>query len=272
MIAYRWVVSTVVAVAIVLPGRCAAQQPGAATAVLGVAVGTGDFHQRDDYVAPVTFHGAILSTSALFERRSGRTLVGVEGHFGLGHTNSSLLPRDVHQHVAQLSFAVLHELTSVQPPAHGLALFAGGGVSTFGGITDVVARDATTGYSYRDWSYYWSHSVDVAVRAELSASRRTLAVRVTAPVFRLVARPNNGKDFNGDNAWVSRSWPRALTRGRPEYAWDRPVLFAQTELRQSLGGRLQFRAAYDFTYASSDRPLPLGMYMNRFLVGMVRRM
>ncbi len=252
-----------------IPGPAACQQTATATAMVGVSIGVSDFHEHDDELSPITYRGAVPFAGASYERRTARTVLAFEGSYGLGHTNSDVLPRDVQQHLAHISVTVLGALRS-PADGQGLTVFAGGGVSTLGAVTDLIARDARTNYSYRDWSYYWAHSVDAAGRAELTRGRSSLAVAVRASLFRLEARPNNGKDYNAENARISDSWPRSLLRGSPSYAWDRPVVSAQGEFRQRLGRRLLLRAAYDFTYASSARPQPIGLYMNRVQVGLLR--
>ena len=271
MLGFNRLYSFAVAAALVLPGSAACQQGAPASSSLGLALGVSDFHQRDDVLSPVAFRGAIATADASFERRAGRMLIAFDGSYGVGHTNSDVMPRDVRQHVGRFSVTVVRAL-GAQPGGNGLTLFAGGGFSSVGSVTDVFARDATTHYQYWDWSYYWAHSLDLAARAELADSRRTVGLHATASVLRLVSRPNNGKDYNAENARVSEAWARSVVRGSPEYVWNRPVVFAEAEFKQRLGSRLQLRVAYDFSFASSARPQPIGVYMNRFLLGLVRAM
>lgn len=264
----RLLASALMLLALTRPAR--GQESVPAGRALGLSLGLADWHQRDDYLSPVIYRGALPSVGALLEVQSGRLLYALRGEYAAGRTNSAVLPRDVRQHEARVSLALLRAFRSAPGDRPGFAVFAGGGLSSFGGVTDIHARDAATNYTYWDWSWYWSHSVDLVARADFSARTRRVGVQVTAPALRLVSRPNNGKNYNRDNEWVSDAWPRALTRGRPEGMWQRPVLFGEVDYRQQLGRRLQLRLAYEVTYASSARPARLGMYMNRFSLGLVR--
>ena len=59
----------------------------------------------------------------------------------------------------------------------------------------------------------------------------------------------------------------AAKQGKPEFLWDNFVLHAELKYRQRLSRRFSLSAGYSFVYVSSDRPLPMGMYMNDFVVG-----
>jgi hypothetical protein len=257
-------------VSVLFPLSALAQQATVSGRVLAVELGRSGFHQRDQNLSPVAFRGGLPSVGIMLEARATRAIWAFAASYGSGHINSAVLPREVYQHVARASLTWLRELSPARSTGDGFSFLAGGGLSTFGAITDLRAIDPATGYSYRDWSWYWSHNLDMAARAQLSLGGRTLALHVSAPILRLVSRPNNGKDYDGDNAWVSASWPRALLHGKPEYFWSRPAFSGEADIRQRLSGRLQLRATYSFTYASAERPAPLGLYMNRITVGLAR--
>ncbi len=258
------------AASLLVPFAARAQEATVSRRVLAIELGRSGFHQRDQNLSPVTFRGGLLSGGVMLEARSATTLWGFAASYGAGHINSAVLPRDVYQHVARASLTFLREVKPAGSQGDGLSFFAGGGLSSFGAITDLRATDPATAYSYRDWSWYWSHDLDVSGRAQLTTGGRTLALQASVPVVRLVSRPNNGKDYDGDNAWVSASWPRAMVRGKAEYFWSRPALAGEAELRQRLGPHVQLQAKYEFTYASAEKPVPFGMYMNRFMVGLAR--
>jgi len=261
--------SLAAAVAITLPARGSCQDAARPASALGFSVGVADFHQRDEYLAPAAYRGTDLAGSVLFERRTARTVLAIEATASVGGINSAALPRDVEQYVARLSVAVLRALGDPDRPGRRLTLYAGGGVSTFGAITDFKATDAVYGYSYGDMSWYWSHSADLRARAEYRTAARGLAIEVTSPMIRLVSRPENGKAYNARNERIIAAWPKAITGGRMEFVWSRLAVSGRVEYRQQLGGRTRVRVAYDFAYASSDRPLPLGMYLNQLVVGLL---
>jgi len=259
----------VLTAALALPAVVASQVPDRPEHAMGLAIGLSDFHQRDEYLAPVTYGGTILAGSALYERRHGRALLRVDAAATIGGTSAGALPRDARQYVARLSVTVLHALGDPGAEGRRWTVYVGGALTTFGAICDFKATDTEYGYTYEDVSWYWSHSLDLALRAEYRRGARSVSLQLSSPALRLVSRPENGKEYNAANDRVTDSWPRAMLGGRLEFPWENALVFGQAEYRQRLGGRLQLRAAYDFTYAMSDRPLALGMYMNQLQVGLL---
>jgi len=251
--------------ALALPAAAAGQTPGRATTAFGLAAGVSDFHQRDEYLAPATYGGTLLAGSALFERRSDRALLRFDAAASIGRIDSDALPRDVHQYVARLSVTLLRALGAPRAPGRGPQLLAGGALSAFGAMTDFKVADPSYGTTYHDVSWDWLRSLDLVLRAEQGSDTRRIAVQLAVPALRWVSRPPSGKDFDVEH----RTWGRALLGGRLEFPWDRAVVFGEVEYRQRVGDRVQLRVGYDFAYASSDRPLPLGMYVNMLQVGLL---
>ena len=252
-----------------VPHAARCQSGSRAASAVGLSLGLTGFHQRDEYLSPVTYGGTILSAALTYERRAARSLFTAEVTFAQGAINSAALPRDVIQHVGRVAVAQLGALGGADAGPRPLTVFVGGGLSSFGSITEFRATDPRSGYSYTDASWYWSHNLDLALRGEYRGRSRLFALTLTAPVVRLVSRPANGKFFNADNARVYDHWLNAMTGGRLELPWDDLALSGEAEYRQPLGHRLQLRAAYAFGCASSGRPLAMGMYMNRLLVGLL---
>jgi hypothetical protein len=58
-----------------------------------------------------------------------------------------------------------------------------------------------------------------------------------------------------------------LTQGRPDFIWNDLVIAYLLGFMQNLSNRCNLRVNYLFNYVTSDRPMMLQMYMNRFLVG-----
>jgi len=251
--------------ALALAAPAAAQTAGRVATAFGLAAGVADTHQRDEYLAPATYRGAVFAASALFERRSERTLLRFDLAASAGRINAEALPRDAHHYAIRLSGSLLRALGAPPAPGRGLHLFAGGALSAFGAFTDFRVSDPVSGPTYNDVSWYWLRSLDLMLRAERGGDARRVSVQLSTPVVRWVSRPPDGKDF--DVAY--RTWSRGLLGGRLEYPWSSTVVFGAVEYRQRLGGGVQLRAAYDFAYASADRPLPLGMYFNTLQLGVL---
>ena len=263
------------ALAAAAPAASSAQAPlPPASRALGLTFGVADFHQRDEYLAPATYAGAMLAAGIGYERRGARTLLDVEAAATFGRTDSPTLPRDVHQYTGRVAVTLLRALGAAGDTGRRLRLYAGGGLTALASVTDFKTRDlAYGGTSYGDASWYWSRSLDLVARAEYRLGRRAVALQLSVPALRLVSRPETGKFFPGGKPRVAASVLGAVVAGSPEAPWENPVLFGRAEVRQGLGGGggggLVLRAVYDFSYVSSDRPLPLGMYCNAFQVGVL---
>ncbi len=231
--------------------------------------GITDYRVRDNYLSPVAFGGSLLALGASYRRETAHSRQAIETSFASGTIKSAAQPRDVTPYDGSISYAYLR---SLRPPGGGfpLALLAGVGVSSFLTWTDFNATDPATGYTFFDRSWYWSHALDAHLLADYGlAGGRHLALRVSAPVVRLVSRPENGHAFNASNASVMRNLLHAATGGSVVALWESPVVEWQLEFQQPIGARVGLRIGYAFQNASSETPLPLRMYTNRVTVSLV---
>lgn len=232
------------------------------------SLGVNDFHFRDDYLSPHTFSKAMFISGLSYQLRTQHYLHSVDLTYSYGHPNSKIQPRDVTANMGSLAYSVLREIASKQIAGNPLDLMVGAGVSAFISNTTFIAADKHYSYEFFDQSWYCSKSFNLLFRSEYQLSKQNgVSLQFTLPVFSFVSRPENGHSFNPDNAKVISNFLNSEDQGKPEFLWDNVALVVDLGFKQQLGNRCNLTIDYVFNYATSDRPLPLQMYMNRFLVG-----
>ena len=239
------------------------------TGFFGVSLGINDFHEKDKYLSHLPFRGIIFASGISYQLATESSRHRIDGFFSTGNLNTDLPSRDLTQYVGSFSYSFVHTIASSELAGHPLEFFVGGGVSSFVANTDFVAPDEWN--PYYDQSWYWSHSLNLILRSEYHVGERSsFAVEFSMPMVRFVSRPDNGHWLSSKNGEVSDNFLNAAGQGKIEYVWENLVLLTSLEYRMPLSERVDFRGSYQFGYVSSDRPHPeisMGMYMNRFLVG-----
>jgi hypothetical protein len=240
--------------------------------LVGVSLGISDFHQKDKYLSPFVFNGMTLASRISWRMEDAMSRHGVDAFFSRGSLDSDVQPRNVTQTLAYLSCYGVHPIGTWDYAGNPLQLLVGAGLSSFVANTDFNAIDRTYNVVATDQSWYWSHSLNAVVACAYRLDGgRDLSVQVTAPVLRLVSRPENGHWLSTSNLDVSKNFLRAATKGKIEYLWDDLVLFGEIEYRHQISSHFGLRGTYWFGYMSSGKPdamLSMGMYANHFLVGL----
>jgi hypothetical protein len=233
-----------------------------------VSLGLNDFHLKDEYLSPYIFGGLLFSPRASLQIESEDTRHSIDVWFSIGHPNSDIQPRDVTQRVGYISYSFSHEVHTWEIGGRPLRVYLGTGLSSFATYTDFNTVDKVTGFAFYDDSWYLSHALNLNFLCEYRlAEHRTLCVQLTMPAVRLVSRPNNGHFFDSKNAKVIENFLNALKCSRREFFWNNLAILSEIEYREQLSDRFDLRGSYSFVYASSDRPLSMGMYTNNFLIG-----
>lgn len=235
---------------------------------LAISLGLNDLHIKDEYLTPYILRGMLFSSSLSYQRSSGHSRHAVDFFYGSGQPESDFQSRDITEEVARLSYRYTHVLDNRDIGGVPFRTSLGGGISSFIANTDYNEVNKITANTFYDEAWYWSNALNLLLRgAYLISEQRSLSIEFRAPVFSLVSRPENGHYFNNANTEVMHNFINAAKQGKPEFLWDNFVLHAELEYRQRLSTRFSLSVGYSFVYVSSDRPLPMGMYMNDFVVG-----
>lgn len=264
----------VAAAALFLPVTALAQgaparPAGGVARSLGVTLSLTSVHMKDEYLSPLIYRGWIPSAAVSAWRSAASSRQELYLSFGVGHIDSHTLPRDVSEHLGELTYTYMRAVGTATAAGARTAIFVGGGVSSTMSFTDFDATDPSSGYTYFDRSWYWSHALNVEAEAEYRAGGRgRLVAHFSAPVVRLVSRPKNGHDFNASNARVIHGVLNAARPGPAVGLWQDPAMACRLAYRQRLGTRGSLEVGYAFAYATSSTPMALHMYTEGFHVGL----
>ncbi len=236
----------------------------------GVVVGFNDVHQKDEYLSPMIFSNTFYAVGISYESKTLTNRHAIEASYGSGRLDSDIQPRDVFAYVGYFSYAYTHVVDTWNIGGNPLAVSLGAGLSTFVTYTDFNATDKLYNVTTYDQSWYWAHAVDFRLRGEYSlGGERSISFQLAAPLAQLVSRPGNGHYFNNRNAEVQKNFLNAATQGKLEFLWGNVAILGECEYRHRIIEHLDVRGIYRFRYASSDRPLPFGMYMNTVVIGLL---
>jgi hypothetical protein len=236
---------------------------------LGFSAGVGDFHSRDHYLSPYIFSGTMFTSRLSYQLKTERYLHTIDIVYSTGHPDSDIQPRSVSEKIGSLSYSITCTVDVEQVVGNPFVMSLGAGISLFAANTNFNAVDESSQYTFYDWSWYMSHSLNILFRCEYQFPERScFSFQFTMPAIRLVSRPENGHYFNDENVKVNNNFWNATVQGKPDYFWKNIVLFCEAGYKRHLGENFDIRATYQFNYVSSDRPLLLQMYMNQFTVGL----
>ncbi|MGA8263036.1 MAG: hypothetical protein WB779_01190 [Ignavibacteriaceae bacterium] len=234
----------------------------------GVSLGINDYHFRDEYLSPNNFSALMLTAALSCKINTEKFQHSIEAIYSIGHPASTIQPRDVTENIGYLAYSISGVIDKEYPAGNPLELSMGAGITTFVNNTDFNAVDTRYNYSFFDRSWYWSHSLNLLLGVEYKLTeQRSISLWLTLPVFSLVSRPENEHYYNDNNMKVINNFFTAATQGKPEFLWSSVVLLFETEYSQPISSNLDIQATYRFSYSSSDRTLPLKMYMNNLLAG-----
>lgn len=235
---------------------------------LGISLGVNDFHFRDNYLSPHIFSKTMFSSAISYQFNAKRYFHSIDLSYGFGHPNSDIQPRNVSENIGSISYAISRVINASNIAGHRLELSLGAGVSTFIVSTNFNAIDRRYNYVWNEQSWYCSNSLNLHLGGEYQIhDRKSFSMHITLPMFRLVARPENGHIYNNENAKVIDRFFNVVVQGKPEWFWDNASLAYELGYKQPLGKCTNLKLNYLFNYITSDRPLHLQMYMNRFMVG-----
>ena len=240
----------------------------ARSAFLEAAAGVSDFHIKDRYLSPFTYGGLMFASRLTCEIPAGDAVHIIAASYSIGSPTSSRQTRDVTEATGTLSYTFLYRVTGWTIAGRELMASLGGGASSFVANTDFDTHDSF-GAPYHDQSWLWTHSFNAAVRLEFQAwEGNSVTFDCTVPVVSLSSRPANGHWMSAENIRVGDNFFRAALHGHPVYPWESLVMFTRLSWREHVGENFALRGSYEFTYASSDVPISMGMYANTVLVGL----
>jgi len=234
---------------------------------VGAALGAMDLHERDEYLTPFVRRGWLFAAAASYERATGRSTQDVRLAFSTGGLDSSTHAAGGNVYLGRIAYAYRGAVAGWNVGGNPITVLLGGGLSTFLSYDTVPVVPNTNWYG-ADRTWYWSHAIDLHAGVDYSMPQQSVALRLTTPAIRLVARPTTGHHFSPRNDSVQDdSFIKAAAGGELEAPWSSPVLGMEIETRRQLTTDLALTATFTFSFFSSETPLAMRSYANNLVVG-----
>ena len=235
---------------------------------LSILSGINELHYRDEYLSPYNYSAVMFTAASTYTLRTGPYYHSINAFFSTGHPSSEQQTRDVTEYAGNLSYLISLMVLNTTIFDNSFQLLPGAGISSFFTSTNFDASDDQYDYTFYDRSWYWSHSLSLSLSGVYALSgNSSISLQAAFPLFSLISRPENSHNFNDKNAKVIDNFFTAAGQGRSEFLWNDLVLLLEAGYARPISDHFDFRVLYRFSYGSSDRPLPLKMYMNNFLAG-----
>lgn len=238
--------------------------------VLVVSGGLADVGIRDEFVTPVAYRARLPSLHLTYERWKSAGFHRVDCHYAGGSLESDRQPREVREHLAMISWSRQWALRTW--PMHrtgSLDILAGGGASSTLSDTDFLDPEGFSMVDVIDESWYWSHSLDLAVVVAWRAdsTRSGIVLEAGAPLLQLVSRPGYAHHLSRRNRAISENFLRAALGGRLAPVWREPAASLRARATRALGEHIGVEAAWRLAWWSASEPLPLRMLSSDYLAG-----
>ena len=252
-----WIAAAFAAAASLTP--CSAQQP--AWDYAGGGFGGSDIHARDDHASPLFFGGWGIAPALQFLHAGEGNRQYVEASYSSAVLSSDPEYFRTENRRGRVRYAYTVPAAGVRAGGRPLLLFLGGSVTSFLSRSDYYYYiRPLAGYSTAIDSWYWSTSVDAAVRAEYGLGEREfLSLQCFFPLVSNVSRPQYSPSLvysYTENTFKMRMF------GRTEVFPKNLSCDLLLDFQIPLFWRFNAGATWEFYYASYDLPRELRMYMN----------
>ena len=228
--------------------------------MIGPGFGLSDFHIIDEHTSPLIFRGVGITPSLEYHHWALKSIYSLEGTFYYDNLKSNSGNFNTENFRAGGRFSYYHSMMS-QTKSRRFMAFVGGSLTSFFCKSDYYF------YLQNFWarsicSWYWGHSVDLAVMTIFSISdKSSLWANVTIPVISNVSRPSFSPSGNYNyikNDWTIRPF------GKTEFVPENFIINTGLTYQHLLSRKISFRIKYEFYYLSCSHPESVYLYMNNF--------
>jgi len=235
----------------------------------GLAFGANNFNMKDEYLAPSSCKGWLVSIGFNFSAENKCGLHEAGGWYSFGDPKPEKEDFLISQKAALLSYAYLLNLSVTELWGSDLIFRAGGGVSTFVMNSDLDIASKTYQGTFSDQSWYWAHSINILAQADYKITEeKNIRIELSLPVYQVVSRPENGHWLNKKNSEVMYdSFLNAAKGGTGEFITNTPDIFINLSYKSKMNDGLSFVGKYGLIISASNRPFDMGMYMNCLSAG-----
>jgi hypothetical protein len=232
--------------------------------LIGLSFGASNFHIADEHTSPLIFRGTGIAPSVTWQHTGIRNSQYAEGSFFYDNLSSSSDNFITENFMGRFRYSFLHKTSDSLSVKQRFEFSIGGSLTSFYCKSDYYF-DMRNIRARSIASWYWSHSLDLAVQLNYFFSERNyLGLQIFSPLISNVSRPPYSSSGSYDyvtNEWVIKPFGRT-------------VLFPQnfsvnTNMVYQLpvSAKLSIRLNWEFYFMNYTDPDDIGMYMNNFRIG-----
>jgi len=244
---------------------CSAQQ--ASWDYIGGGFGASDFHVSDAHASPMIFSAWGIAPTLQFIHAGERIRHYAEASFYSARLSTGLDNFRTDDWRGRGRYAFLLSVADFGEQDRPFRLFLGGSLNSF------VSRShyyyfitPLNGYGSSIDTWYWSHSLDVALHLEYGfAEREFLFLQLYVPLLSNVSRPQYSP--GGDYSYTENVWKMNVF-GRTEVFPKNVSCDLLLSFQVPLAWKFNIQFSYEFYFASYDLPRDVRMYMNNARAGL----
>jgi hypothetical protein len=232
--------------------------------LFGVSFGASNFHITDEHTSPLIFRGTGITPSANWQHTAGRNSHYAEVSYFYDNLSSSSENFSTENFRGRFRYTFLHSSADSTALNRHLEFSFGGSATSFYCKSDYYF-DMRTVRARSIASWYWSHSIDLALQLNyIFAERNYLGLQIFSTLISNVSRPPFSPSGNYDyekNEWIVK--PLGKTVLFPKNFNVNTNMVYQL----SVSSKLSIRLNWEFYYMKYTDPDDIGIYMNNFRAG-----
>jgi hypothetical protein len=232
--------------------------------LIGLSFGASNFHLIDEHTSPLIFRGTGIAPSVNWQHSGVRNSHYAEGSFYYDNLSSSSDNFSTENFRGRFRYSFLHKTSDSLPVYKHLDFSFGGSVTSFYSKSDYYF-DMQTIWARSIASWYWSHSLDLAVQLNYFFSERNyLGLQIFSPLISNVSRPPYSPSGNYDyerNEWIIKPFGRTVLFPQ-NFSVNTTMVY-----QLPVSSKLSIRFIWEFYYMKYTDPDDIGMYMNNFMAG-----
>jgi hypothetical protein len=232
--------------------------------LIGLSFGASNFHVTDDHTSPLIFSGTGIAPSVNWQHTGIRNSHYAEGSFYYDKLYTSSDNFITENFRGRFRYSFLHKTSDSLPVTNRVEFYFGGSVTSFYCKSDYYF-DMRTIRARSIASWYWSHSIDMALQLNYFFSERNyIGLQIFSPLISNVSRPPYSPSGNYDyvkNDWVVNTFGRMVLFPR-NFSVNTNMVY-----QHPVSAKLNIRINWEFYYMKYSDPDYISMYMNNFRIG-----
>ena len=233
---------------------------------IGINFGGSNFHILDKHANELIFKGTGLAPSIAFHHVHNKNVHILEGSFYYNDLSSYTANYKTKMFAGEMRYCYLRTFLDRAPGKNQFIVSGGMALTSFYMKTNYQVLKQTYWITAIE-SWYWSHSIDVAVQFNYAlGGSNTFTIWFVMPFISNVSRPkySSSGDYNYD-----KNGPELKAYGNTMIIPQNLLFDTRLSYERTLNGRISLTAVYQFVFASSKKPDLLKLYMNNLRIGLL---